>query len=457
MKIKLLLLSVFSFIQFSYADISLPQIFGNDMVLQRESEVYLFGWAAPNETFTITTGWDGTTVEVKTGINAKWRILVNTPKAGGPYEIAFRGKDNTIILKNVLIGEVWLSSGQSNMEWSANSGIDNKEVEIKNANVPTIRLFTVAKRTAKAPQDDLSGSWEVCSPKTMANFSAVAYFFAKRIKEELDIPIGLIDASWGASCAEVWTPIFVFDENPQLKESYKLIKPNQWVPVEQSTLYNAMIAPLTDFKISGILWYQGESNTANAESYKDLFTNMITAWRKEWNTDLPFYFVQIAPYNYGKAFEGVVVRDQQRQSLTLENTGMVVTSDICTIDDIHPQNKQDVGLRLANIALKAYFKVLKSEVHGPLYKGIEINNKEVIVNFTHAKGLYFKDKNNSLFEVAGEDGIYYTAKAKIKKDAVVLTAKEVVEPVSVRFAWGNTVISNVFNAAQLPASSFMSR
>lgn len=457
MKTKLFLLSIFSFVQVAYADISLPQIFGNGMVLQRESKVYLFGWAAPNETFTITTGWDGATVEVKTGVNAKWRILVHTPKAGGPYEIAFRGKDNTIILNNVLIGEVWLASGQSNMEWSANLGIDNKEDEIKNANHPTIRFFTAAKRTSFTPQEDVSGRWEVCSPKTMADFSAVSYFFAKRIQEEIDIPIGLIDASWGGSCAEVWTPEYVFNENQELLESYKLIKHNQWAPIERSTLYNAMIAPLTGFQISGVLWYQGEANTANAESYKDLFTKMITAWRKKWNTDLPFYYVQIAPYNYGKAFEGVVVRDQQRQSLTLEHTGMVVTSDICTIDDIHPQNKQDVGIRLANIALKEHFKVLDSEVYGPQYKDIEINKKEIIVHFDHANGLYFKDKNKSLFEVAGADGIYFTAKAKIKKNTVVVAAKEVGEPVSVRFAWANTAISNVFNAAQLPLSSFKSR
>jgi len=352
MKTKLFLLSVLTFIQFSYADISLPQIFGSDMVLQRESEVYLYGWAAPGETFSIGTGWDGKTIEVKTGINAKWRVPVNTPAAGGPFEIAFTGKNNSIVLKNVLIGAVWLCSGQSNMEWSANSGIDNKVEEIKNADHPNIRFFTVDKRTSATAQEDVSGDWEVSSPETMADFSAVAYFFARRVQEELNIPVGLIDASWGASCAEVWTPEYVFDENPELLESHNLIQANPWVPSERSTLYNAMIAPLTDFKISGVLWYQGESNTANGENYKELFTKMISSWRTEWNTDFPFYYAQIAPYKYGRPFEGAVVRDQQRQSLSLKHTGMVVTSDICTVDDIHPQNKQDVGLRLANIALK---------------------------------------------------------------------------------------------------------
>ena len=290
----------------------------------------------------------------------------------------------------------------------------------------------------------------------MADFSAVAYFFARRVQEELNIPVGLIDASWGASCAEVWTPEYVFDENPELLESHNLIQANPWVPSERSTLYNAMIAPLTDFKISGVLWYQGESNTANGENYKELFTKMISSWRTEWNTDFPFYYAQIAPYKYGRPFEGAVVRDQQRQSLSLKHTGMVVTSDICTVDDIHPQNKQDVGLRLANIALKEYYKVLDTEVHGPLYKDIEIKNKELIVHFNHADGLYFKNKDESFFEVAGADGIYHPAKAKIKDTTVVLKAKEVDRPVSVRFAWDNIAMPNLFNAAQLPASTFKS-
>ncbi|MFD0797304.1 sialate O-acetylesterase [Maribacter chungangensis] len=456
MKTKLFLLSIVSFIQFAYADITLPRIFGDNMVLQRESEVYLYGWASPNETFNITTGWDGKTIEVKTGINAKWRVQVTTPKAGGPYEIEFNGNKNTIKLKNVLIGEVWLASGQSNMEWSANSGIVDAATEIQNARYPNIRLFTVDKRTATTPQEYVSGDWEICSPETMADFSAVAYFFARRVQEEMNIPVGLIDASWGASSAEVWTPEYVFDEHPQLKESHKLIKTNQWAPIERSTLYNAMIAPLTNFKISGALWYQGESNTANAQSYKDLFTKMIMSWRKEWGADFPFYYVQIAPYNYGRAHEGAIVRDQQRRALTLPNTGMVVTSDICTVDDIHPQNKQDVGLRLANIALKEHFNVLKTEVYGPLFKNFETNDRELLVHLDHANGLHFKAKSDSFFEIAGADGVYHTAKPKIRNNTVVLTAKQVSVPVSVRFAWGNTDIPGLFNAAELPTSTFSS-
>lgn len=439
------------------ADISLPNIFSNDMVLQRASEVMLFGWASPNEEFEIYTGWNDKTFEIKTGNDAEWELAVLTPGAGGPYEIRFKGKNNEVVLNNVMLGDVWLCSGQSNMEWSANSGIDNKKSEINNANYPNIRLFTVEKRTANVPQDNAPGEWASCSPETMMNFSAVAYFFAKRIYEETKVPIGLIDASWGASCAEVWTPEYVFKENPELLKAHESIKPNNWVTIEPSSLYNGMIAPFVDFKIAGALWYQGESNTANAESYKDLFTNMITSWRKTRGHSFPFYFVQIAPFKYGRPYEGAEVRNQQRLALELEKTGMVVTSDICTVEDIHPQNKQDVGLRLANIALKEHYSSLYEEVHGPLFDKIEINGKEAIVHFKHSEGLYAKGKKVAHFEIAGEDGVYYPAKAKIRNNSVIVSAKQVKLPSHVRFAWENTAIPNLFNRANLPASTFKSK
>ena len=456
MKLKLIALIFLTSVQTLLAGITLPNIFSSDMVLQRDSEVKLFGWAYPNEEFEIYTSWNNRTLNVKTGNDAKWQVTVLTSEAGGPYEIRFSGSYNEIILSNVLMGEVWLCSGQSNMEWSANSGIDNKEEEISGADYPNIRFFTVEKRTSKNPQDDVQGTWAVCTPETMPKFSAVAYFFAKRIQEEMDVPIGLINSSWGASCAEVWTPSYAFDENSELLEAHSLIKPNPWVTIEPSVLYNAMIAPLIDFKIGGVLWYQGESNTANAETYTELFTEMIGSWRKDWGYTFPFYFAQIAPYKYGRPFEGAEVRNQQRLALGLEKTGMAITSDICTVDDIHPQNKQAVGLRLANIALKEHYGTLDKEVHSPLFSKMEVEGKKAIVYFEHNAGLYAKGKTLSNFEIAGEDMIFYPAKAKIVGDNVIVTAKEVKSPKQVRFAWENTAIPNLFNAANLPASTFRS-
>lgn len=439
------------------AEITLPKIFSNEMVLQRETNVLLYGWADPNEEFTIYTSWNDATVVVKTGNNAKWEVTVETPKAGGPFQILFKGKTNEITLKDVLIGEVWLCSGQSNMEWSANSKIANKDVEIANANYPTIRLFSVAKRTSKYPQEDVSGKWVTCSPESMQDFSAVAYFFARRVQEELNIPIGLIDNAWGASSAEVWTPESVFKAHPELVESHKKIVPNKWVTVEKSSLYNGMIAPLTKFKISGALWYQGESNTANAENYQKLFSNMITSWRTAWQDDFPFYYVQIAPFKYGDEFSGGIVRDQQRRTLSLTNTGMAMTSDICTVEDIHPLNKQDVGLRLANIALKNHYNLLQGqEVYGPLYASSEITGNQIVIKFNHADGLFNKGKKLNLFEISNEKGQWFAAKARIKNGAVIVSSKEVKNPKAVRYAWRSTDIGTLFNAVGLPASTFIS-
>jgi sialate O-acetylesterase len=439
------------------AEITLPNIFSNEMVLQRESDISLYGWAGPSEEFSIYTSWNDETVLVKTGNDAKWNIQVATPKAGGPYTIRFIGKENEIVLSDVLIGEVWLCSGQSNMEWSANSKIDNKEYEIENANHPKIRLFTVEKRTSDYPLDNVIGTWETCSTETMPNFSAVAYFFARKVQAELNIPIGLVDSSWGASCAEVWTPESVFEAHPELITAHDLIQPNPWVTIEKSTLYNAMIAPLTNFEIGGVLWYQGESNTANAESYQQIFTEMITSWRDEWNNDFPFYYVQIAPFKYGREFEGGIVRDQQRRTLSLKNTGMAMTSDICTVEDIHPQNKQDVGLRLANIALKQQYNMLQDqEVYGPLFDSAEIIGNQIQVKFSHDEGLKSDGKNIELFEISNEKGEWFAAKAKLKNGVVVVSSKAVKSPKAVRYAWKSTDIGNLYNEVGLPASTFTS-
>jgi len=441
---------------FVKAEISLPNIFSDHMVLQRKTDVLLYGWGQPNEEFTIYTSWNDATVEMKTGNDAKWQVQVATPKAGGPYEIHFNGKNNEIILNDVLIGEVWLCSGQSNMEWSANSGIDNKEYEIANANHPNIRLFTVEKRTAENPLEDVAGTWETCSTETMPDFSAVAYFFARKVQAELKIPIGLIDSSWGASCAEVWTPEYIFKEHPELVAAHELVETNKWVTIDKSTLYNAMIAPLVNFKIGGVLWYQGESNTSNAETYQQLFTSMITSWRKKWNNEFPFYYVQIAPFKYGRPYEGGVLRDQQRRILALNNTGMAMTSDICTVENIHPQNKQDVGLRLANIALKQQYNMLEEEVYGPLFDSAKIIGNKIQIAFTHDKGLNSTGGNIDLFEISNNQGIWFAAKAKLKDGVVSVSSKEVKSPKAVRYAWKSTDIGNLYNEVGLPASTFTS-
>ena len=452
------LLVVFS-CQFGLAKITLPHIFSDNMVLQRNDKVLLWGWANTGEEINITTSWNDRSYLVKTAITAKWQIEVETPEAGGPFTITFKGSGNEIRLENILIGEVWLCSGQSNMQWSAttNAGIDNAEEEISNANYPNIRLFTVERRTAEYPQEDLPGTWNICTPETMKDFSAIAYFFARRLQGELNVPIGLVDNAWGGTPAEVWAAKSVFDEHTDLKTAANALKDSQWSPVTPSYLYNAMVHPLTPFKIAGTIWYQGESNVSRYADYKKLFSEMVASWRAAWGYEFPFYYVQIAPYKYETPEEGAHLRDAQRRALDIiANSGMVVVSDIATIDDIHPPNKQDVGLRLANMALKNTYQNYDGEINGPLFKQFNVVGKKIEVLFDHAEGLVAKGKNVTDFEISGADGTYYPAKANIKGDKIIVSAKEVKEPKNVRFGWSNTAEPNLFNGAGLPASAFTS-
>jgi len=448
-----------SFVSSVSAKVTLPNIFSDNMVLQRNDKVVLWGWGNLGEEITIVTSWDNATYTAKTAISTKWEIAIDTPETGGPFTIQFSGEENRIELKNILIGEVWLCSGQSNMEWSAttNAGIDNAKEEIKNANYPNIRLFTVEKRTSAYPQEELPGTWEVCTPDTMKDFSAIAYFFARRLQGELNVPIGLIDNAWGGSPAEVWATKSVFDKNEDLAADAKELEETPWSPVTPSYLYNGMVHAITPFKIAGTIWYQGESNVSRHANYIKLFSEMVGSWRKAWGYEFPFYYVQIAPYNYQAPEEGAYLRNAQRKALKIiPNSGMVVVSDIATIDDIHPPNKQDVGLRLANLALKKTYNAYEGEVNGPLFKEFNVEGKKGEVVFDHADGLMVKGKKITHFEIAGNDGIYHLAKATIKKNKVIVSSKEVKQPVSVRFAWSNTAEPNLFNGAGLPASAFIS-
>ena len=441
----------------AFANVTLPNVFSDNMVLQRNTEVLFWGFANPQEEVVITPSWDNKEYKVKTSNQAKWQIAIPTPKEGGPYSITIKGY-NEIVLKNILIGEVWICSGQSNMEMNASWGIENGDEAVKNATDPNIRFFLVPKLTATTPQDNISGTWTNCTPETMKYFSAVGYFFGKRLQEELkNVPIGLISSNWGGTPAEIWMPEEVIQNDPVLLEAAKTRKEESYGPNQPARAFNAMISPLTAFKIAGVLWYQGESNVGSVV-YDQTLSALITSWRKLWKYDFPFYFVQIAPYKYGEDhFGGSIIRDAQRKVLQeVPNVGMVMTSDISTAEDIHPKDKKSVGTRLANLALANTYKVTTATVNGPLYKGITVNKDKVTVAFDYAEGLYFKDKNSGLFEIAGQDNVFYKTNAIIKNNAIVLQSDKVKAPVKVRYAWKNTDQSTLFNKANLPASSFIS-
>ncbi len=438
------------------ANVSLPNIFGDNMVLQRNSEVKIWGWASPKEEIKLISSWNNQEYKVTANNQAQWELKIKTPEAGGPFMISIKGY-NEVVLKNILIGEVWVCSGQSNMEMSVSWGIDNGEEEAKNAANPNIRFFTVPKLTATTPQNNLLGNWTESTPETMKYFSAVGYFFAKRLREDLkNVPIGLISSNWGGTPAEIWMPEEVIQNDPLLLENAKKLNEQEYGPRQPGRAYNAMIYPFVGFKIAGTLWYQGESNVGSTV-YDKTLSALITSWRKAWQDDFPFYYVQIAPYKTGtNNFSNVTLRDSQRKLLKeVSNTGMVVISDVSDTIDIHPKDKKSVGIRLANLALANTYKTNSGLVNGPVFKDFKAEKNKAIVSFDSAEGLHFKNKTSNQFEVAGADGVFYTAEASIKNNQVILTSKKVNVPVKVRFAWGNTIQSDLFNKVNLPASCFI--
>jgi sialate O-acetylesterase len=440
------------------AEVRLPKVFSDHMVLQQDQPVAVWGWADAGEKVVVEIA--NSRAETKADAEGRWSVRLDPPAAGGPYEMHIVGTE-LIKLTDVLVGEVWVCSGQSNMQWSVRQAL-NPDQEITAAQFPKIRLFTVVRNPSETPLDDCQGnnqgSWVVCSPETIPGFSAVGYFFGRQLHQDLELPVGLINTSWGGTICEAWTSRQTLETDADFQailDRAKVFKPGQ--PNQASVLYNGMISPLIPFGIRGAIWYQGESNVSRAEQYAKLFPAMITDWRTQWGQgDFPFLFVQLAPFRYnGKdPRECAEQWDSQRKTLALPNTGMAVTTDIGNIRDIHPKNKQEVGRRLALWALaKTYGKDLVCS--GPLYKGHVAADGKIRVCFDYAEGLQAEDgKPLSHFEIAGEDQQFVAATATIEGDCVVVQSDQVANPVAVRFAWTDTAEPNLFNGAGLPASPF---
>jgi sialate O-acetylesterase len=423
------------------ADVTVPTIFGDNMVLQRDVELPVWGQADAGEKITVTMcGKTATAAADKDGAWAvKLPAMKCTPKQTG-LTMTIKGA-NTITLKNILIGEVWVGSGQSNMEWSLSRSTGGKEA-IAKADLPNIRLYHVPKTQSKTPNKDIKAAWKVCSPKTCDRFSGVLFFFGQRLHNELKIPIGLINSSWGGSPIEPWT---VTDASKK----------------QGGGMYNAMIAPLQPFSVRGAIWYQGETNVMrkNGLKYFDKKKALIEGWRKTWNNDkLSFYTVQIAPWA-GRYAPGELPKlwEAQVASLKLPGTGLAVITDLVdNIKDIHPQNKLPVGNRLALWALVKDYGKTDLVYSGPLYKSMKIEGAKIRVSFAHATGgLAARDgKDLNEFQIAGADGAFVPAKAVIDGETVVVSADGVKAPKSVRFGWHKVANPNLINKAKLPASPF---
>lgn len=456
MKNNLALLLLF-FSVYGRAHVSLPSYLSDNMVLQRNSEVEIWGYAAPLEDITVTTSWDKREYKAKGGSDARFSVVVKTGPAGGPHFFTVKGW-NEITVKNILFGEVWLCSGQSNMEMTPEWGLDNASAEIASATDSGIRFATIPKRSSPFPQEELQTEWVECTPASMKRFSSVAYFFAQRLREEIkEVPIGIVLSAWGGSPAEIWMPQEAVSSNETIRKAAAVLNPGDYSPVSPGLAYNAMIHPLLKMKIAGVLWYQGESNVGS-QVYELTVSALIDSWRGKWGYDFPFYLAQIAAYDYGNdGVSGSVIRDAQRKiPEMLRNTGMVVISDVSDAKDLHPKNKKPVGRRLAGIALKETYGKTVGEVYGPVFSGFTVNGKKGVVSFTHADGLHFASKKSTLFELCGADGVFYPAQAVIKGNTVVVTAENVRQPVRVRYAFRNDDKPDLFNSALLPASTFES-
>jgi sialate O-acetylesterase len=441
----------------SIAQLRLPAIFNDHMVLQQQSPVPIWGWAHSTQEITINVSWDTTTLKTKSDNAAFWASTLYTPAAGGPHTITIKAGGEVRTLTDVMIGEVWLCSGQSNMEWGMNSSADGKEI-INQVNDPNIRLFHIPKSAASDLQVRGEGDWRVCDKESVKYFSAVAYFFGKKLNQNLNIPIGLINATWGGTPAETWMPQEIVSSNPILaKSAEKQVDDKPWCPSRSGVVFNSMLYPIVPFRLAGALWYQGEANTAAPATYKLLMENLILEWRKQFLSDFPFYYVQIAPFSgYGEIENGTLIREQEVKMLEIPKTGVVVISDLVDdVNDIHPKFKKPVGERLANVALADTYGRKEVVYQSPLYKAMKIEKGKIRISFDHApSGLISKDGEPTEFLIAGEDKKFYPAKAKIDGSNIIVFAKEVKNPASVRFGWKNGSIPNLFSKEGLPVSCF---
>jgi len=450
-----------------FASIKLPAIVSSDMVLQRNTTITLWGWAEPNENISLSTSWLSDKMQAKADKNGKWQFEINTTNSKEPQTISLSGNDSEVELKNILFGEVWLCSGQSNMQqplkgYRGEPTFDGQMATAK-ANNPMLRLFSVDRVGSKTPLQDVEKytGWQPASPHNVNDFSAVAYFFGQQLQEILDVPVGMIHTSWGGSAVEAWISEEVIEnyQNVDLSD-VDITKGTNHIP---TALYNAMIHPLIPYTIKGALWYQGESNRMEPEKYKDLFPAMVKDWRDRWAVgDFPFYYVQIAPFMYGNNYffqevdNSAFMREAQLECLDLiPNSGIAITLDIGDDYSIHPPKKKKVADRLLFNALSKTYNFEAIDGASPFYKSHEVKDDAMFINFKNAEnGLYaFADLEN--FEIAGENKVFYPAEAKIvNRNQVMVTNERVPNPVAVRYGWRNWVTGTLYDTNLLPASSF---
>lgn len=455
---------ILSLSQSAFAQPKLPGIFSDNMVLQQNANVPVWGWADASKSITIKTSWNNKVYTGKTNANGAWKIKVATPAAGGPYTVSI-SDGKTIVLKNILIGDVWFCGGQSNMEMPVkgfpSQPVLNSNEDILSSSNNNIRQIKITRAANTTLQDSVkSTSWLIASPGTTGEFTATGWYFAAALQKQLNIPIGLINCNWGGSSVEAWMDAEALKDFSDVK--IPAITDSVKTPTSTATvMYNAMLHPVLGYGIKGVIWYQGEANRLKPDQYAKLFPAMVQQWRKQWNMgEFPFYYCQIAPYNYNRfkvtADNSAYMRDVQRKALgNISNSGMAVLMDVGEEFFIHPPNKKAAGQRLALLALHQTYGFNGFGYASPLYDSITIKNSVVTIHFRNApNGLSSFGQPLINFEIAGADKRFYPAKAIIQGNKVLVSTPEVAEPVAVRYAFKDFVKGELFNSEGLPASSF---
>jgi len=467
------------------ADVKMPNIFGNHMVLQQGQKNRVWGLADPGEPIVVSI--DKQTQKTTAGADGRWMVQLDPLSVGGPHELSVQGK-TTIKFTDVLVGEVWICSGQSNMQWSVNASND-PDLERSAARFPKLRMVNIPQVGTQEPQWNFNGNWQVCTPETVGNFSAVGYFFGRQLHQTLDVPVGLINNAWGGSACEAWIRRELLAADPKYKVMLDGWVKNEATFAELSgksdlnedqkktlnslrgqmsgnhrpaNIYNGVLKSHLGYGIRGAIWYQGESNAGRAYQYRDLFPLMIESWRKEWGQgDFPFYWVQLADFMAEKPEPAesswAELREAQTMTMSrLPNTGEAVIIDIGEGKDIHPKNKVDVGRRLARWALAKDYGV-KIAHHSPQFKAMEKQDAKIVLSFEHVDGGWrpFDVNEPRGFAIAGADKKFVLAKATILKDGrIEVASDQVPAPVAVRYAWADNPVCNMYSQAGLPLTPF---
>ena len=481
------LLCLGGFPQAAFAQVSLPSVFSDHMVMQRRQPNRVWGKASPGEKVTVTIG--AQSLEATAGTDGAWQVTLTPMEAGAPVKLVAKGPANEVSVADVLVGEVWIVSGQSNMAYGLGSAYD-ADLEVPAANHPEIRMVTIPQRGSQTPiWTQANTRWVVCTPQSARNFSAVGYYFARQIQESLGVPVGIINNSWAGSRAEAWVDRKYFDGHENLlplvarydgfaKELAELEAKGQLTAAEQNkarqlstdvngddrpaNAWNGIVASHAGYGIRGVLWYQGEGNTPRGHQYRELFPVLVESWRKEWGQgDFPFYWVQLPGNGALKPESGdsewAELREAQTMSLAkLPNTGQAVTIDLIEDGNLHPRSKKDIGVRLARVALARDYGI-QMAYQSPTYRAMQVNEGKITLSFNTANG-NLRVLNNGVaygFTIAGADKKFVWADASFNRDGTItVSSDKVADPVAVRYAWAENPVCNVYDAARLPLTPF---